>query len=330
MHKHLAPPLLACLALAGCPSPTPAPIDGGGGDVDAHVDTDGGPPTRIEDFPATDLALPGLDGVVEVAYDDRGIPHIYGTTLHDVHMVQGYLMSRDRFYQMDFIRRNVVGRLAEVVGAAAPDIVNTDIENLTAGYRRNGELVYAQLMASTDPVDVRTVAIAQAFVDGINLYIDRASATPPTEDPYVMGGEGVNFILLSPYFGHWRVEDIFAMARFQAASLSYDPGDDTSRTSTLAAIQATFGGATDPRRGIYADLFSDFPARIDTTRDGFNNEPTDMGTTSLLPDLRGPRGPAVLTLPPTSALDAAQAFFDRMEDRFAQLGMGDEHRGSNN
>lgn len=329
MQKHSVPTLLACLALAGCPGPAIIPADAGG-NVDAHVDVDGGPPMHIEDFPAVDLALPGLDGVVEVAYDDRGIPHIYGTTLHDVHMVQGYLMSRDRFAQMEFIRRNVVGRLAEVAGAADPGLVNDDMENLTTGYRHNGELVYAALMASTDPVDIRTLAIAQAFVDGINVYIDRVMATPPTEDPYVMGGEAINFILLSPYFGHWRIEDVFAMARFQAASLSYDAGADTSRTATLAAIRATFGGATDPRRGIYADLYSDFPARTDTTRDGFNNEPTDMGTSSLLPGLDGPRGPARLELPPLSSLDAAQGFFDRMGERFQTLGMGDEHRGSNN
>jgi penicillin amidase len=319
MQKYLAPTLLASLALTACPGPTPATDSG----------VDGGPPTSIEDFPTTELQLPGLDGVVEVAYDDRGIPHIYGTTLHDVHMVQGYLMSRDRFAQMEFIRRNVVGRLAEVAGAADPTLVQTDEENLTTGYRHNGEVVYAALMASTDPVDMRTVAIAQAFVDGINLYIDRVSASPPTEDPYVTGGEAINFILLSPYFGHWRVEDVFAMARFQAASLSYDAGADTSRTATLAAIRATFGDPTDPRRGIYADLFSDFPARTDTTRDGFNNEPTDMGTTALLPDLARPRGPAI-ELPPVPSLVAAQGFFDRMADRFETLGMGDEHRGSNN
>jgi len=93
---------------------------GGGsttGDGGMDGGSDSGPPSGLAALPrGTDLALPGLNGAVEVVYDDRGIPHIYGTTLHDVYMTQGYLMSRDRFAQMELIRRNVIGRLAEVLG----------------------------------------------------------------------------------------------------------------------------------------------------------------------------------------------------------------------
>jgi penicillin amidase len=327
MHKRLS--VLFALALVACGGGN----GGGGGDAGLDGGDGGGDagPATIDTLPhGESLQLAGLTGPVEVVYDDRGIPHIYGSTLHDVFMTQGYLMSRDRFAQMEFIRRNVVGRLSEALAGADPTLPATDEENLVAGYRRNGELVWQHLMASTDPVDVRTRELAQAFVDGVNAYIDATMGASPTENPAVQGAEAFNFIALSPYYGHWRVEDIFSMARFQSASLSYDAGDDTGRSRVVAAIQATFGGATDPRRGIYADLWSDFPARPDFVRSGFPNDPTDTGMRALLPGFGQPASTLPMRTPRLSQLDAVQGFFDRMNGRFMALGLGDEHRGSNN
>ena len=307
---------------------------GGGGSTnpDGGMDTgrpDTGPGSGIAALPhGEDLALPGLNAAVEVAYDDRGIPHIYGTTLHDVFMTQGYLMSRDRFAQMELIRRNVIGRLGEVLGAAQASTLDQDRDALTTGYRRWGEMIWAHLMTSTDPMDVRTREVTQAFVDGINVYIDRAIAG--SENPAPDAANTFNIVLLSPAFGHWRPEDIMSMARFQSASLSYDAGSDVGRTQLLAAVRATYGGATDPRRGIYADLFSDYPARPDTVRDGFPNEPTDTGMRAFgPPHFDQPTG-VLPELPAREQLVAARAFFERMDRRFFDLGYGDEHRGSNN
>ena len=106
---------------------------GGGGATDSGLDAGADTGTRtLDTLPSSeDLALPGLNGAVEVVFDDRGVPHIYGTTLHDVFMVEGYLMSRDRFAQMEFIRRNAIGRLAEVAGGADASLVARDQGNLT-------------------------------------------------------------------------------------------------------------------------------------------------------------------------------------------------------
>src|SRR5690349_16799669 len=99
-------------SLAACGDDDPATPDAGPlPDANTEAGADAG--TVDPDL----LELPGLDGEVEVVYDDRGMPHIYGTTRHDLMVVQGYLMSRDRFGQMEFIRRSVLGRIAELAGA---------------------------------------------------------------------------------------------------------------------------------------------------------------------------------------------------------------------
>src|SRR5687767_9609164 len=76
---------------------------------------DAGPPSRIEDLAiAEERTFPGLTAPVEVVTDGRGIPHLYAASLTDAAAVQGYLMARDRIGQMEFLRRAVSGRLAEL------------------------------------------------------------------------------------------------------------------------------------------------------------------------------------------------------------------------
>lgn len=312
---------LACLAspLAAC-GDDPAPTDGG-----TDAGTDGGEPPD-----PNRLELPNLDGAVEVVYDDRGVPHIYATTRHDLLVVEGYLMSRDRFAQMEFIRRSVLGTLSEVTNA---DQLQSDRDARWEGYRRLGEEIYESL-----PADDPTRLTAEAFVEGINYYVDAVERRE--EDPAVEGAEIINIVLVSPNFGHWAPADVFALARYQAANLSFDPRDDLNRSRRLAAVLDAFpSDATDPRfaarAGLYSDLYGQSPAREVYTRDGFND-----GTTAAILPRRpgfgpgrpgaggGERGPAFV--PDVRSIDGAMPFLDRIMARGERI-FGDlVTRGSNN
>ncbi|MBK9036999.1 MAG: penicillin acylase family protein [Myxococcales bacterium] len=280
--------------------------DGGGG-------PDAGPaPDEI-------LALTGLDGVVQVTVDDRGVPHIRGTTVHDVLMAEGYLMARDRFAQMEFIRRSVTGRLAEVAGGLSPGLINDDRQQRFLGFRRVGQAIYDGLPA-TDPAKLS----ADAFVAGINQYIDRVL----NADGYITtrGNEALALILSSPFADHWTGGDVFALARYQAWNLSYDAGADVSRSRALAGVLAAFpASAADPaiaaRAGLYADFWTDKPARAAFTSDGFPNTGTDTGTRAKQ------RTRAARFAPDPRALAGAETFFTRMDDN--RLLHRDPHIGSN-
>jgi penicillin G amidase len=189
------------------------------------------------------------------------VPHIYGTTIHDVVMAQAFLMARDRYGQMDFIRRNVLGRLAEVAGGLDSSLAARDFDNRVMGYQRMGRAIYASLPATS-----RSRIAAEAFAAGVNAYI--AAVDAGTENPYIEGGDLVALLTVRSVDREWRPEDIFAMARFQAASLSYDAGADVSRSEILAAARTRFTGAN-PRASIFADIFDDTPARPEFTRDWF-------------------------------------------------------------
>ena len=66
---------------------------------------------------AKPVEVPGLRSAVKVIRDIDGIPHIIGNTEHDVVFMQGYLHAQDRFFQMDFSRRQGSGTLAELLGS---------------------------------------------------------------------------------------------------------------------------------------------------------------------------------------------------------------------
>ena len=272
--------------------------------------------------PGDELPLSGLDGPVDVRVDERGVPHIYGTTVHDVLLVEGYLMAKDRFAQMEFIRRSVTGRLAEVAGALSPGLIDDDREQRFLGFARTGRAIYQGL-----PADSPSKLTADAFVEGVNQYID----TVLLADGYTTtrGNEALALILGSPHFSRWEPADVFALARFQAWNLSYDAGSDVARSAELAGVLAAFPASSgDPRlaarAGIHADFFTAKPARASFTTDsGFPNVASDSGSRARV--IKGPRAPA--PLPDPRALAGASAWFTSLDDN--PLLRRDPHVGSN-
>ncbi len=116
-----------------------------------------------DSFPQTDgsLEMKGLQNPVRIHRDAWGVPHIYAETLHDLVFAQGYVHAQDRLWQMDFSRRLVAGRLAEVAGAMA---VPVDRWLRILGMRRVSE----QEPALLDP---ETQDLLGAYSAGVNARI---------------------------------------------------------------------------------------------------------------------------------------------------------------
>src|SRR6185295_19515655 len=67
-------------------------------------------------------ALAGLSAPVDVERDDLGVPTIRAASRIDAARALGFLHGQDRFFQMDLLRRQAAGELAEVFGPAALEI----------------------------------------------------------------------------------------------------------------------------------------------------------------------------------------------------------------
>jgi penicillin G amidase len=118
--------------------------------------------------PSEALVLSGLKEPVEILKDRWGISHIYAKNEADLFFAQGYNVARDRLFQLELWRRQATGTVAEILG---PKELNRDIGNRLFQYR--GDL--AQELNWYHP---RGAEIIQAFVDGINAYIDETRRNP--------------------------------------------------------------------------------------------------------------------------------------------------------
>lgn len=72
--------------------------------------------------PNKKVILKGALQNVEIAFDDRMIPHIFAQNDHDIYYAQGYVTAMHRLWQMDFQTRFAAGRLCEVVGKKAIEL----------------------------------------------------------------------------------------------------------------------------------------------------------------------------------------------------------------
>src|SRR5262249_51486032 len=70
---------------------------------------------------------------VSIERDRFGIPHIVAKARDDLWFGFGYAMAQDRLFQMDYLRRKGLGRLAEILG---PGSLPMDVTARTVGLNR--------------------------------------------------------------------------------------------------------------------------------------------------------------------------------------------------
>ncbi|MBE0556522.1 MAG: penicillin acylase family protein, partial [Proteobacteria bacterium] len=119
---------------------------------------------RAQDVLPVSLEVPGLTSDVEILWDKRRVPHIVAQNLHDLFLTQGYVVARDRLWQMDFQARAAAGRLSEIVGAKA---LEHDRFRRRIGLATAAEQSLTRIMS-----DPESLMAAEAFSDGVNAWID--------------------------------------------------------------------------------------------------------------------------------------------------------------
>ena len=119
------------------------------------------------DLPARATAgIPGLERDVDVLYDERGVPHIFAQSELDVYRALGYVVARDRLFQLDLQTRAASGRLSELVGAVARF---ADQEVRALGMPRAALARWRTL-----PPNGTGRRALDAYADGVNAYLDAA------------------------------------------------------------------------------------------------------------------------------------------------------------
>ncbi|MEM1080703.1 MAG: penicillin acylase family protein [Pseudomonadota bacterium] len=186
---------------------------------------------------AETINVPGLSDDVTVFTDANGIPTIVGETELDVVFVKGYLHARDRFFQMDFLRRVPSGTLSEIFGAGA---LANDIELRTLGLRRAA-------FASWVALDQAEKDWLKAYADGVNHYLNNNPLPPEYQGLEITQAEA------------WSPVDSLVIGKLLAFQLSFDL--EIGDTLTLGAYQAAGAAAGFNGTALFTeDLFRTQPS----------------------------------------------------------------------
>ncbi|MCC6317792.1 MAG: penicillin acylase family protein [Gemmatimonadaceae bacterium] len=163
------------------------------------------------------VTIAGLTGPVEVRYDARSVPHVFAATEDDAIRALGFVVARDRLFQLELQVRAGAGRLTELVGAAA---VPSDSQMRALGLPRAAERALASLAANAPGR-----RFADAYAAGVNAYLD---ALTPDRVP-------VEYKLLGATPMRWEPVNALHLANRMAWTLSYAP-DEPSRLAAEGLV----------------------------------------------------------------------------------------------
>lgn len=169
---------------------------------------------------AEPLVGPGLRAGGSISYDAEGVPTVTAATDEDSAWLMGYAHARDRFFQMDLLRRTGSGTLAELVG---PSVLGQDVEIRTLGLRRAAWATWAALSPELS-------GQLKSYADGVNAWL--AANPVPAEH------RALELSSADP----WSPVDSLVIGKLLAFQLSFDLEIDY--TLKLGAYQqaGTAGG----------------------------------------------------------------------------------------
>ncbi len=170
------------------------------------------------------IEVAGLAGPVRVRRDRWGVPHIDAQSLPDVWLAQGFCHAQDRLWQMDFYRRVVSGRLAEMAGEEGLPV---DRLMRTLGIRRVAE----QEVRTIDP---QLLALLERFCVGVNAAAASARALP------------FEMQLLRLHFEPWRPADILSLGKLLAFGLATNWERELLRADMVRALGPELAARLDP------------------------------------------------------------------------------------
>jgi penicillin amidase len=184
--------------------------------------------------PESTLLINGLKGQVTIRFDENRVPHIEADNEEDLYLAQGFIVARDRLWQLDFQTRFAAGRLSEVIGEKAIDL---DKYN-----RRMGMGFGARNMEAFVNKDPKMKMVLDAYTKGINAYI---GTLKPKDYP-------IEFKLLDYEPENWKPINSAYLLKLMSATLAAASND-----FYMSNALSKFGPE------VIKDLFPNYPFRED-------------------------------------------------------------------
>ncbi|WP_138904042.1 penicillin acylase family protein [Streptomyces albidochromogenes] len=237
-----------------------------------------------------------------------GVPHIKGTTRYGTEFGAGYAAGQDRLWLMDLFRHIGRGELTSFAGGA---LANQGLEQQfwpQAPYTEEDLQAQVERIRTTKGERGElAMADAQAYVDGINSYREKAKKGRYFPGEYVLTGK-VDAITNIGEIKPFKVTDLIALASVVGGLFGGGGGGEVQSALSLLAAQQKYGVAEG------TEVWESFRQRDDpeavlTVNDGtsfpYAEKPADPRGTAL-PD-RGSVTPEQLVYDRQGAAKTARA-----------------------
>ncbi|MEU0440690.1 penicillin acylase family protein [Streptomyces sp. NPDC006186] len=183
----------------------------------------------------------GRTDVTIVRDKKTGVPHITGTTRYGTEFGAGYAAAQDRLWLMDVFRHVGRGQLTSFAGGAPAN------QGLEQQFWRNAPYTEADLQAQIDRAVAtngdrgrQALADAQAYLDGINAYIDASDSGRYFPGEYVLTGHK-DAITNAGTIDHFKITDLVALASVIGALFGSGGGGEVNNAVSLLAAQEKYG-----------------------------------------------------------------------------------------
>lgn len=161
-------------------------------------------------------AIAGLGLDVRVVYDRRGVPHIWASTVEDATRALGFVVARDRLFQLDIQTRATAGRLSEWAGER---VLGIDRQQRLLGLAASAERDVAALDSAS-----RDFRFLRAYADGVNAWIDAMRVQDLPFEYHLLGVEPetwkpVNSVYLLKRMGYTLTYNMHDRTRLKIIAL---------------------------------------------------------------------------------------------------------------
>ncbi|MER6464556.1 penicillin acylase family protein [Streptomyces sp. NPDC001228] len=185
---------------------------------------------------------PGGRSDVTIVRDKKaGVPHITGTTRYGTEYGAGYASAEDRLWLMDVFRHVGRGQLTGFAGGAPAN------QGLEQQFYRNAPYTEADLQAQLDNTVAKNgargrqaLADANAYLDGINSYIDASDSGRYFPGEYDLTGHK-DAITNAGTIQHFKITDLVALASVIGSLFGSGGGGEVNNALSLIAAQSKYG-----------------------------------------------------------------------------------------
>ncbi len=239
------------------------------------------------------VVLPGLGDSVRVVYDSRAVPHIFAAREDDAYRALGYVVARDRLFQMFVQTLAGSGRLTEMGGAR---VLALDRETRRLGLPWAAD----RKLRAADTTSAAWRHLV-AYADGVNAYVDAMrpsdvpmefrllGLTPPRWAPinsmHLLNRMGYTLADIDPELDRAMAAARVGVAAAEALFPVAEPIVEPIQPNGVGAPRYDFHalpppGEPDPDASSVARLTSAaFPSRIAARFDrAFSGEPSTMAS----------------------------------------------------